>query len=93
MTNSYMVEAWNNIEVECFCYYQPEEKADLEYPGCDEEFYIEEVKLNGEDITENLSESFVDALLDRIKDSLEPDYQAIAESKRDAINARYDNES
>ena len=62
------VEAWEGVEVECHMYYQPYEKQTFDYPGCAEEYYIEEVFLNGEDITDNLSDDFMEILLERINE-------------------------
>ena len=50
--------------------YQPEEKATLEYPGCDEEFIIESITLNGidaDELLENQYDEFCDYVIEKLK--------------------------
>ena len=81
MNDKHEIELFKGVTCEVITYYQPKEDKTYDYPGCDEEFYIEQVLVNGEDITECLTAEFVESLLDDIKAGIqdsEPDYEAMA---------------
>ena len=53
-------------------YYQPEEKADLEYGGCGEDFEITNITLNGidaEELLEDQLEEFYDFVIKELKNT------------------------
>ena len=53
-------------------YYQPEEKADLEYGGCDEDFEITNITLNGidaDDLMESQYDDFCDFAIQDLKNN------------------------
>ncbi len=66
-TEPFEIEIFKGVLAKIQTFYQPYEKPEYEYPGCPEEFYIETVMVNGEDIAEYLTESFLDSLLDKIR--------------------------
>ena len=89
MNEKYTIEIFKGIKADISCYFQPYEKPEggfplsNPYPGCEEEFYIEEVKVNGEDITESLADDFLLTLLQRIiDDAPEPDHEEISKRRR-----------
>ena len=76
------VDIFEGVEADIGCYYAPEEKPRGGFPlsnpepGCDEEFFVEEVFIKGEDVTHFFSEEGMAEILEKVIASLpEPDYE------------------
>jgi len=79
MNEKHTIDIFEGVEAEVVCYFQPEEKAETgpeaRDPGCEAEFYVEEVFIKGEDVTHFFSEEGMAEILEKVKASLpEPDF-------------------
>jgi len=61
---------YKGFEFEYNLSYQPEEKGNLEYPGCDEDFEITDITLNGisaDDLLGYGVDEFIEYVIDELK--------------------------